>query len=310
MWRLGPDRLLWSTSADLPGAAQEGRVVELLAQPIAIIGRADGLITAAELSDVQAGQDSGSYHCLLLYHRYRKERLDSARGRVEGCIAQGLAADDNNAALHAAAADMALVELSRPASGAAAYAKALLSAQRHAQIATAIEPLNAWANITLARVALTFAECPRATRNARRAAELDSYDPSLLSDAGIVLLGCGDRRAEILLRRAIALDDGPEGRFYQPLVLLAIDRNDPAMARDALARMVPPMIGRRPRFYLISAAGYAMIGDRRRARIAWSLLLRIDSGVAHDPAAFFAAMGITGALRDKAMAQLRQIAPL
>ncbi|MFD2500769.1 hypothetical protein ACFSTI_20475 [Rhizorhabdus histidinilytica] len=103
--------------------------------------------------------------------------------------------------------------------------------------------------------------CAQAVGFAIRASELQPYDPALLADAGVYLLDCDDPRAESLIRRAITLDDDPEGRFYGPLLLLAIARDDQVMAREALTHMAPPVLGRHALFFLTSAVGYAMVGD-------------------------------------------------
>jgi len=78
----------------------------------------------------------------------------------------------------------------------------------------------------------------------------------------------------------------------------------PALAREALARMVPPPIGRQGRFYLVSAAGYAMLGNLAKARSAWRQLVVDSPEVAADPKALLDRMGLTAELRARAIAHL------
>jgi hypothetical protein len=303
LWKLGPDRLVWSANMVLPAPGGDQRIADALAPAIATIGRVDGVVAKNELAEVKAVAVNG-YDCLLLFHRYRRERLQQDRPTIDRCVEQGLVADPEDAGLHAAKADLLLTSLTRLAGG--AQADALLNAQRHAELATTIDPLDAWANSTQARVAMAAGTCPSAVRIAARASDLNPYDPALLADSAMIFVSCGDPRAETTVRRAISLDDGPDGRFYQPLVLVAVDRGDQPLARDSLARMTPPMIGRRPRFYLITAIGYAMVGDDARARTAWSRLAAMDPRVSADPGRFLDAMSVAPGLRAKAMGHLRR----
>lgn len=304
LWRLNPDRILWSSTITLPrDAVDGGTIANVLAPAISAIGRVDGLIATHELRAIRSAEPS-SYQCLLLYHRYRRERVADERPAIERCVGQGLATDPDNAALHAAAANLALTRIA-PRSD--ALPGLLDTAQRHAQLATSIDPLNAWANAAQAHVAVLRKACPQAINDAARTFELDPFDPVLIADAGLDMLACGDERAEMLIRRAIALDDGPEGRFYAPLVLVAVERGDQALARDALGRMAAPVIGRHPRFYLFSAAGYAMIGDRERAKAAWTKLVATDARIARNPGAYLARIGLPLSLRSKTLGLLRDM---
>ncbi|MDB5687878.1 MAG: hypothetical protein JWR77_2467, partial [Rhizorhabdus sp.] len=280
LWHLNPDRLLWSSTVALPRQPADGSAMaNLLAPAISAIGRVDGVVAAHEIRAVRA-ETPGNYQCLLLYHRYRRERIAADRPAIEQCVERGLAADPENAGLHAAAANLALSQIAPHAD---ALTGLLATAQRHAQLATSIDPLNAWANAAQAHVAVLRNACQQAVNDAARTFELDPFDPALLADAGLDMLSCSDGRAETLIRRAITLDDGPEGRFYAPLVLVAVDRNDQALARDALDRMMAPVIGRHPRFYLFSATGYAMVGDREKAKAAWAGLVATDPRIARNP---------------------------
>lgn len=305
--RVSPDRLLWSGDIGLP---PESRIdgVELdrrLAPVIATISRVNGLIATHELQE-NSGLEAGGYSCLLLYHRYRKDRIDSERDHVQACVEASLKRDPEDPGLQAAAAQLAIERTVASGADPRDRAEQLQAARRHSQIATAIAPRDPWALAARARVAVIRKECPQAIGFATRASQLQPYDPALLADVGVYLLDCGDPRAEETIRRAIALDDNPEGRFYAPLLLLAISRDDPAMAREALAHMAPPVIGRHGRFYLISAAGYAMLGDYGRARAAWMQLKADRPSVARDPEAYLEQLGYAVDLREKAMAHLRK----
>jgi len=305
--RVAPDRLIWSgdiSLADirhLDGEATDQR----LAPVIATLGRVNGLIATHELQEI-GGMEAAGYSCLLLYHRYRKERTTSELRHVETCIDRSLKRNPDDAELQAVAAQLAVEKMVSPETDPRDRSALLLTAQRHAQISASIDPFDPWGNTARARVALARNACPQAVGFAIRASELQPYDPSLLADVGLYLLDCGDSRAEAMIRRAIALDDDPDGRFYAPLLLLAIARDDRGLAREALARMTPPLIGRHGRVHLITAAGYAMIGDLGRARNAWTQLKADNAAMANDPRGFFERMGYAGAVRDKAIDHLRR----
>jgi hypothetical protein len=64
------------------------------------------------------------------------------------------------------------------------------------------------------------------------------------------------------------------------------------------------VIGQNGRFYLVTAAGYAMIGDLPRARGAWAQL-KGDSPLASDPRGFFERLGYSAKFRDRAISHLR-----
>ena len=301
LWHRDPDRILWSNTITLPRDAADGTIMaQLLAPAISAIGRVEGLVAANELGEARAEAPS-SYKCLLQYHRYRRERIAGERAGIERCVERGLANDPDDAALHAAAANLALTHGSQNAGA----LSRLDTAQRHAQMATSIDPLNAWANVAQAHIAVLRNACPQAVNDAARAVELDPFDPVLIAEAGLDILSCGDARAEPLIRRAITLDDGPEGRFHALLVLVAVDRGDKDLARDTLARMTAPLIGRHPRFYLFSATGYAMVGDREKASAAWASFVASAPHAASDPDAYLARLGIAPPLRAKAMGMLR-----
>lgn len=271
---------------------------------IATLGRVNGLIATHELQE-NGGIEAAGYSCLLIYHRYRKDRTAEELRHVQTCVEKSLKRNPNDPEMQAAAAQLAIEKMVSSTTEPHDRAALLLTAQRHAQIAGSIDPLDAWANAARARVAVARNACPQAVGFAIRASELQPYDPALLADAGVYLLDCNDPRAEALIRRAIALDDDPEGRFYSPLLLLAIARDDHAMAREALARMAPPVIGQHARFFLVSAAGYAMIGDLNRARAAWAQLRAGNPAIAQDPQSFFGRIGYATKFRERAMNHLR-----
>ncbi|TZG29050.1 hypothetical protein [Sphingomonas montanisoli] len=302
LWRLSPDRLLWSGSYSLPSAdVRQIDIVQRLGPAIALISRADGLVAAQEYASAPAGP----YRCMLTYHRYRRERTDADRGELEHCVPKSIAQADSPL-LQATASYLALDRLS--GSRGASHRKALLmEAQTHAQLATTIDPTDPWAVSAQARVASVQKACPRAIRNAIASADLAPYEPVVLADAGVILLNCHDARAEKLIRDAITIDAGPDGRFYWALVLVAIDRGDRALAAEALDRMTPPVIGRRPRYHLITAAGYAMLGDNARATAAWDQLKAADPGVAANPAQYLERTGISREIAARVIADLRKI---
>lgn len=307
LWRLGSEHILWTSAIDLPPMPADGSLVgDRLAPLIAAIGRVDGVIASQELANHDFTGPS-AYQCLLLYHQMRREHLDGQRAAAERCIKQHLATNPDNAGLQAAAAQLALSRLALPELSGREREGLLVTAQRHAEMATGIDPLNPWANVAQASVAVSRRACPRAINDAMRASQLEPFDPALLADAGTTLLNCGDIRAEALIRRAIALDDRPEGRFYGPLLLVALDRGDHGMAQEALMHMTPPVVGRRPRFYLMSAAGYAMIGDAANAKLAWTSLSAIEPAVAHKPLPYLERSAITARARSNAIEGLRRM---
>ncbi|WP_016746640.1 hypothetical protein [Rhizorhabdus wittichii] len=306
LMRLAPDRLIWSGDISLGDARLlDGETLEQrLAPMIATIGRANGLIATHELQE-NGGIEAAGYSCLLLYHRYRKERTVEELRHVQACVEKSLKRDPDNAQLQAAAAQLAIEKMVSTETDPRDRPALLLTARRHAQIAGSIDPLDAWGNAARARVAVARNACAQAVGFAIRASELQPYDPALLADAGVYLLDCDDPRAEAMIRRAIALDDDPEGRFYGPLLLLAIARDDQAMAREALAQMAPPVLGRHGRFFLTSAVGYAMIGDVARARAAWAQLEEGSAAIARDPRGFLERIGYAAKVRERAMVHLR-----
>ncbi|WP_066962883.1 hypothetical protein [Rhizorhabdus dicambivorans] len=304
---VAPDRLIWSGDISLAGVGQlDGEALDrTLAPMIASIGKVNGLIATHELQAYR-GLEAAGYSCLLLYHRYRKERTLTELDHVQACLDRSLKLNPNNAEMQAAAAQLTIEQMVSSETPPRDRPALLLTARRHAQIGTSIDPFDAWANAASARVAVARGACAQAIGFATRAARIQPYDPALLSDISVYLLDCNDPRAESYARRAIALADDPDGRFYTPLLLLAIARDDRALAHEALAHMAPPALGEAARFHLISAAGYAMIGDLPRARAAWSQLQTGKSPVAQDPKGFFERLGYAADLQAKAIGHLRR----
>lgn len=300
------DRLIWSGNISLTNdwRRDSATLDRTLAPVIATIGRVNGPIATHELQEKEGLQAIG-YSCLLLYHRYRKERTLAELDHVRACIDQSLKIAPGNAELQAAAAQITIEQLVSSSTPPRDRTTLLLIASRHAQLAMSIDSFDPWSNAARARVAVLRKACPQAVSFAIRASELQPYDPTLLADVGLYLLDCGDPRAESLIRRAIALDDEPDGRFYAPLLLLAIGRDDHRMAREALAGMTPPEFGQHGRFYLISAAGYAMTGQNAQARAAWNKLMHMSPSLARDPEGFFERLGFAAELRAKAIDHLR-----
>ena len=305
--RNSPDRLLWSGDISLPSAGEiDGAELDRrLAPVIASIGRVNGLVATHELQE-NGGLEAAGYSCFLLYHRYRKDRTDSERTHARTCVESSLKQNPEDSGLQAAAAQLAIEHTVASDVDPRDRAARLQTARRHAYIATSLDPQDPWALAARARVAIMRRACPQAISFATRAAQLQPYDPALLADVGLYLLDCGDPRAEGMIRRAVALDDNPEGRFYAPLLLVAIGRDNHGMAREALARMAPPVIGRHDRFYLVSAAGYAMLGDLGSARAAWIQLKGNKPSVTDDPEGYFEQLGYAPNLRVKAIAHLRK----
>lgn len=305
--RLSPDRLLWSGDISLPpgGAIDGDELDRRLAPVIATIGRVNGLVATHELQE-NRGLEAVGYNCFLLYHRYRKDRTDTERMHARTCVDNSLKHDPENSGLQAAAAQLAIEHSVASDMDPRDRAARLQTARRHAYMATSLNPRDPWALAARARVAVLRRACEQAISFAMRAAELQPYDPALLADVGLYLLDCNDPRAEQMIRRAISLDDNPEGRFYAPLLMIAIARDDHGMAREALAQMAPPVIGRHGRFYLVSAAGFAMLGDNGRARKAWAQLKTSQPTMAEDTETYFERLGYAPDLRVKAVAHLRK----
>jgi len=302
---LSPDRLIWSGDVSLPDREHRdsASLDAALAPAIATISRVNGVVAAHELQE-SGGQKAVGYSCMLLYHRYRKDRTLAEEEHVRSCIEHSLQADPGDAALQAAAAMQAVERSISSRTDLRERPALLLTARRHAYIASSVDPQDAWALAARSRIAVVRDACPQAIGFGLKATQLQPYDPAMLADIALNLLGCGDARAEAMIRRAIALDDDPAGRFYVPLLLLAIGRDDPVLAREALARMVPPPIGRQGRFYLVSAAGYAMLGDMAKARSAWRQLVVNSPEIVADPKAHLDRMGLTAGLRARVIAHL------
>jgi hypothetical protein len=304
---VAPERLIWSGDISLAGVrSHDGETLDrALAPMIATIGRVNGLVATHELQEYGRVEAAG-YGCLLLYHRYRKERAPAELGHVQTCVERSLQLDPDNAELQAAAAQLAIERMVSSDTPPKERPALLLTARRHGQIAAAIDPFNAWANAARARVAIARGACAQAVNFALRAAQLQPYDPALLADVSLYLLDCDDLRAESYARRAIVLGDDPDGRLYLPLLLLAIARDDHQMAREALVHMAPPIIGEHSRFYLVTAAGHAMIGDLARARAAWAQFQTGRNPIAQDVEGYFERLGFAADLRAKAIDHLRR----
>ena len=304
---VSPERLVWPGDISLPRKddLDDESLDRALAPVIATVGRVNGVIATHQLQE-NSGREALGYSCLLLYHQYRKERTDRELDYVRTCVKRSLDLNPNHAELQAAAAQLAVEKMVSTRTDPSERPILLETARRHSQIAASIDPFDPWSNAARARIAGIRRACPQAISFALRAAQLQPYDPTLLADAGVYLLGCNDPRAETLIRRAIALDDNPEGRFYAPLLLLAISRDDRQLAGEALAQMAPPVLGRHGHFYLISASGYAMIGDLPRARAAWKQLKTISPAIALDPQSLFERLGYSAQLRAKAIGHLRR----
>lgn len=306
--QLSPDKLIWSGDVSLPAdALEDGTALDQrLAPIIATISKVDGLVAIHELQR-SAGKEARGYSCGLLYHRYRKQRAAAERDHVQACVERSLAQDPDDAALQAAAAQLDMEKMSDPSVHAQDKSGFLASARRHAQLARALDPYNGWANATQSRIALARGSCPQTVNFALRAAALQPYEPNLLSDVGAYLADCRDTRAEAIIRRAIAVGDDPSGRYYIPLLMLAIIRDDRAMAREALSQMAPPVIGRPRNFYIMTAAGYGMLGQGRKARAAWKQLERLDGTVAPAPLAYLERLGYSPATRRQIIRNLRAV---
>lgn len=303
-----PERLVWSGDISLPKTGDPGgdALDHALAPAIATLGRVNGVIATHQLQG-NSGRQAIGYSCLLLYHQYRKVRTDEELENVRSCVTNSLELNPNNAGLQAAAAQLAIEKMVSTRTDPRNRSTLLLTARRHSQIAASIDPFDAWTNAARARIALLRKSCPQAINFARRAAQLQPYDPTLLADTGTYLLGCDDILAESMIRRAIALDDNPEGRFYAPLLLLAISRDNRRIAQEALTRMAPPIVGRHGDFYLISASGYAMIGDLTQAKTAWAQLETSYPAIARDPKNLIERLGYTEQLQAKVIGHLREV---
>ena len=303
----GPGRLIWSADVSFPHGdlAKSAAIDTVLAPLMASVGKVDGLVAIHELQ-ANEGRTALGYNCLLLYHRYRNERAARELETVQSCIERSLRARPGNADLQAAAAHLTIERMANPTADGRQRSALLATARRHAQLAIQIDPFSPWANAVLARLALERGSCPQTVNFAIRAGELQPFDPVLLADIGLYLVNCDDRRAEALIRRAIAIDDDSEGRFYSPLLLLGIGRGDRALAQEALAQMARPLVGHDGRFHLISAAGYAMLGDIPRARSAWRTLEIDNATVARDPRAYLERLGYAESLSSILVGHLRR----
>jgi hypothetical protein len=302
---VSPERLIWSGDITLSNKNLDGDELDhALAPAIATISRVNGVIASHQLQE-NGGMEAIGYSCILLFHHYRNERTERELEHVRTCLQRSLELYPNNSELQAAAAQMAIERMVSSRTSPSERPALLQSARRHSQISASLDPFNPWSIVARARLAVIRRDCPQAINFALRAADQQPYDPTLLAEAGVYLLDCNDPRSESLIRRAIALDDNPEGRFYAPLLLLAISRDDQTLAREALTHMAPPPIGRHANFYLISAAGYAMDGDLPRARAAWAQLRTISPAIARDPQSFFERLGYAEGLRAKAIGHLR-----
>ncbi|MET0375212.1 MAG: hypothetical protein ABW128_13270, partial [Rhizorhabdus sp.] len=102
--RMSPDRLLWSGDISLPiaGEIDSAEMDRRLAPVIASIGRVNGLVATHELQE-NGGREAAGYSCLLLYHRYRKDRTDTERDHARSCVESSLRRNPQDAGLQAAA---------------------------------------------------------------------------------------------------------------------------------------------------------------------------------------------------------------
>lgn len=305
LWRLSPDRLLWSDKVLLPD--DPARYAEAVAPLVTAIGQPFGVVATAERAQWGSELRPG-YPCLLLFHEYRVQRAMHRRAELQRCVQQTLDRDPDHVPALAAASTLALDEELYPKafqSTAAPGFSARVRAWMFARRAVAADPFSALANQALARASLFTQSCAVVVRSGTRAVALNPYDPTVLANVGIYLIDCGDPRGEEFARRAVQLDPNSP-IYYATLVYVAVDRGDGRAARAAAAQMELPNPVSRAFHHLIVAIALAADGDTAGARRAWERLEQIDPGIARDPEAALRRWQLTSRIRGKCMALLAQ----
>lgn len=303
LWRLTPDRLLWSDKVLLPD--DPARYAEAVAPLVTAIAQPFGAIATAERAE-RSGALRPGYPCLLLFHEYRAQGVMDRVTDLESCVQQTLDRDPNHVPALAAASMLAMDEELYPQAfklGVDARHSARVRSWMLARRAAIADPFSALANQALARASLFTQSCAAVVRSGTRAAALNPYDPTILSNVGIYLLDCGDRRGEAFARRAVLLDPNSPN-YHGIFVYLAVDRGDGRAARAAAAQMERPTPISRAFYHLTVAIALAADGDTAGARRGWERLKRIDPETARDPEAMLRRLQLAPRIRAKSMAVL------
>lgn len=300
LWRIGPDRLIWSERVALPRDVSS--FAEALAPALATLTQRHGVIATNERAEWGRNSAPG-YPCMLRFHQYRDNGEN--RAEVARCMAQTLRLDPGHAPALAASSMLAVDEAAREMPGSRRSAGAVARARTFARRAVLADRFDASAHYALARTSVYADACPEAASSAIRAASLAPYDPPMLANIAALLINCLDARGEALARRAIALDpDVPA--YHGPLVYLAIWRDDAPAARDAAMRLDEGFARNLAFHHLTIAVAHAAHGDLAGARAAWRRVEAIDPAVTRDPDALFRRARFSTVIREKCLAHLRR----
>jgi hypothetical protein len=298
LWRLGPDRLIWSERVVLPEDPE--KIPAALAPLAAALVQPLGVIASHERADRGANAAPG-YPCLLRVAVYRLDRSPELHRESKRCLERTIALDPANDVALAVASMLALDEpVHSRGRGRAKIERARALAAR----AIAANPFSANGHLALAKIALVRGNCPATVNSALKAAELNPFDPIIQIQTSIYLMNCGDPRAEAHARRALEFDSGDSVLSYVPLVYIAIDRGDARAAREAAEMILVRHDPRAATFWLTIAIAEAAGGQNGRAREAWQQLAATGHPNAHDPEAMLARWHFAPRLRAKAIAHL------
>ena len=299
LWRLEPDRLIWSERIVLP--AEPEMLTDALAPLVAALVQPYGVIATNERAE--RGDDvSPGYSCLLRVAQYRQHRTEALLKDARRCIDRTIELDPANAAALANAAMFVIDEIIDSRS--TAVRKPLERADTLAAKAVTADPFSPSAHLALARVALYKGNCPAALRSGLQAVRLNSFDPMIQTYVGMFMMDCGDPRAEAYARRAHELDVSGVTLPFQLLVYMAIDRGDAPAARRAAELMLAPTGPRSSPYWLALAVAQAANGNVAAARTSWRQLAAVDPQAARDPDALLAHWQLARRVRIKAVAHL------
>lgn len=294
--------LIWTGQALLP--SDRALLREALTPMIAEMIQPYGVI-ATDQRAAPGNRFSPGHRCILEFDRYRRDRTAKVHTQLTDCVNRTLAINPGDALALAAKSflviDTSLYRFS-PSPLADLPQRSLALATR----ATVADPYNAFAQLALARASLYAATCGLTVRAARRSIALDPYDPDLAGIAGILLLNCEDPGAEILLKRAIALEPDSPPNIQISLMYALIDRGDLAGAQKILDALRPPPPAMRPTVELARAVMSAESGDYAKARRAWDALRKVDPQTAADPGTLFDRWMLSDNLRRNSYAALER----
>ena len=289
-------RILWSETYDRPRApdALIALETELAGALATALGQPYGVVSAAMLDRAATAavgvDDMASYLCVLRAYDYRRSFLRDKYQPVLDCLEQTVRRDpgysDAWAMLGWLYLDAARFGLIGAQEAPAAHTRALDAATRAVQLA----PDSVLALKALSSINYYMGHYTEAELQARRAVELNPYDPDTLAQLGWRLAARGNFAEGIpILREAIARSVQAPGWYYH---LIAIDLYRRGAYREMLEVAERSSRDGSGVSQALIAIAAGALGDRDRAARALVAMQAVPS-LAADPAGFFRRQGAT-----------------